>query len=85
MVALVATALYAAIHEWHSGKHHSMEFSANVYLDVYQGHINTFHHIRERRSGAFHLMMADLYAQASAAEETAAAPIADINLEEMDG
>jgi len=95
--------LYAAIHEWRSGRHHPSEFSTNAYLDVYQGHIDTFHHIQEHRSAAFHLMMSDIYAQAkcmlrswichhhqyycmfSAAEETAAILIVDIDLKEMDG
>ena len=56
--------LYAAIHEWRSGKHQHTEFSANAYLDVYQGHIDTFHHIQDRRPHAFHAMMSDIYSQA---------------------
>lgn len=56
--------LYAAIQEWGTGKHKAMEFSANTYLDVYQGNVNTFYHIRERREEAFHLMMRYIYVQA---------------------
>jgi hypothetical protein len=56
--------LYAAIHEWRTGKHQPMDFSANAYLDVYQGHIDTFHYIQERRPRAFHTMMSDIYSQA---------------------
>jgi hypothetical protein len=41
-----------------------MEFSANAYLDVYFGHVNTLNHIAEQREGAYHVMMADIYAQA---------------------
>ena len=80
MVALVATAvskissdlycahgqcqLYAALYEWRTGEHQVAEFSANAYLDVYQGHVNTLKHIQEMRPGAFHLMMIDIYDQA---------------------
>lgn len=41
-----------------------MEFSANAYLNVYLGHINTLNHIAEQWEGAYHMMMADIYAQA---------------------
>ena len=52
------------IYEWHTGEHQPMEFSSNAYLDVYNGHVHTFQHIRENRSGAFHNIMGDIYAQA---------------------
>jgi hypothetical protein len=41
-----------------------MEFSANGFLDVYEGHVNTLNHILEMRPDAFHIMMADIYSQA---------------------
>ena len=41
-----------------------MEFSANAYLDVYLGHVNTLNHIAELQEGAYHIMMADIYTQA---------------------
>ncbi|KAF8262772.1 hypothetical protein EI94DRAFT_1742680, partial [Lactarius quietus] len=89
MVALVATALYAAIYEWRNGAHQVAEFSANAYLDVYNGHINTLKHIRENREGAFHLMMADIYEKANTIttgnETGPGIAIAPINLEELDG
>jgi hypothetical protein len=56
--------LYATLREWSTGEQQITEFSANAYLDVYNGHVNTLKHIRERREGGFHLMMADIYAQA---------------------
>ncbi|KAI9430135.1 hypothetical protein BJY52DRAFT_1232478, partial [Lactarius psammicola] len=65
MVALVATALYVTIYEWCTGEQQVTEFSANAYLDVYHGNVNTLTHIRENREGAFHLMMADIYRQAN--------------------
>jgi hypothetical protein len=56
--------LYAAIQEWRTGVKRSVEFSANAYLDVYNGHVNTFNHIREKREESFHVMMCDIYSQA---------------------
>jgi Domain of unknown function (DUF6532) len=57
--------LYATIYEWRTGEQQIAEFSANAYLDVYQGHMNTLKHIREKREGAFHIMMTDIYTKAS--------------------
>lgn len=57
--------LYATIYEWRTGEQQIAEFSANAYLDVYLGHVNTLKHIQNNREGAFHLMMADIYRQAS--------------------
>ena len=56
--------LYAAIYKWSTGEQQIQEFSANAYLDVYNGHVNMLKHILEHREGAFNLMMADIYAQA---------------------
>lgn len=56
--------LYAALYEWRSGTHQFMDFSANAFLDVYDGHINTFQHIQKHRNKAFHIMMEDIYSQA---------------------
>ena len=56
--------LYAALYEWHTGEQQTTEFSANAYLDVYLGHVNTLKHIQDKRAGAFHLMMADIYKKA---------------------
>jgi hypothetical protein len=40
-------------------------FLENTYLDVYQGHVDTFNHIlREHRNGAFHPAIGNRYAQA---------------------
>ena len=57
--------LYTALYKWCTGEQQSTEFSANAYLDVYLGHVNTLKkHIWDRHAGAFHLMMADIYKQA---------------------
>ncbi|KAH9043552.1 hypothetical protein EDB83DRAFT_2318036 [Lactarius deliciosus] len=71
MLALVATALYAALYEWRTGEQQIAEFSTNSYLDVYQGHVNTLELIREKRSGVFRSMMADIYHQASTVTDAA--------------
>ncbi len=52
-----------------------MEFSANTFLDVYQGHIDTLHHIWDNRTSAFHVM-GDV--------PVTGIPIANINLEEIE-
>ncbi|KAN0129043.1 hypothetical protein V8E53_013193 [Lactarius tabidus] len=89
MVALVATALYVTLYEWRHGDQQVREFSANAYLDVYLGHVNTLKHIRENHNGAFHLMMADIYAQANTAsdgnEPAPSIAIADLDLDGLDG
>ncbi|KAF8257639.1 hypothetical protein EI94DRAFT_1817265 [Lactarius quietus] len=84
MVALVATALYVTIYEWRTGEQQIAEFSANAYLDVYHGHINTLNHIQDKCPGAFHLMMADIY-HGQQNEANTGVPIAELNLNEIDG
>ncbi|KAN0102481.1 hypothetical protein V8E52_011897, partial [Russula decolorans] len=77
--------LYAAIQEWRTGTQKSVKFSANAYLDVYNGHVNTFHHVRQNREDAFHLMMSHIYSHASAAAiGKSGAEIADIELDDID-
>ncbi|KAH9174429.1 hypothetical protein EDB89DRAFT_2149430 [Lactarius sanguifluus] len=87
MVALVATALYATLYEWRNGKQQVTEFSANTYLDVYLGHVNTLNHICVNREGVYHLMMADIFAQASIhtpGNVVVTQPIADLDLEALE-
>ena len=77
MLALVATAvrvtyqlrhytnmkyqLYAAIREWRTGIHQPTDFSADTYMDVYDGHVNTLEHLCDERPRAYHVMMGELY------------------------
>lgn len=42
-----------------------MGFSANAFLDAYQGNVNTLNYIREERINKFHIMMADIYEKSS--------------------
>ncbi|KAH9062482.1 hypothetical protein EDB87DRAFT_1682138 [Lactarius vividus] len=63
------------------------EFSVSAHLDVYYGHINTLHQIKERRSGAFCAMMAEISSQASAAVNVgvgSSVPIATLDFEELE-
>lgn len=42
-----------------------MEFTANMFTGVYNGHVGTFFKlIKEKNVMAFHSMMMDIYAQA---------------------
>ncbi|KAI9444390.1 hypothetical protein BJY52DRAFT_1194415 [Lactarius psammicola] len=87
MVALVATALYAALYEWRTGEHQVMEFSANSYLDVYQGHVNTLRLIQKKRGSAFRSMMANIYSQANTTIDIGApsgAPIAQLDIDDLE-
>ncbi|KAF8264343.1 hypothetical protein EI94DRAFT_1805985 [Lactarius quietus] len=86
MVALVATALYATLYEWHTGEQSTHGFSANSYMDVYAGHVNTLRHVMENRERAFHVMMSDIYTRANTTPGTpsAAAPIATLDLNTLD-
>ncbi|KAN0127628.1 hypothetical protein V8E53_014559 [Lactarius tabidus] len=87
MVALVATALYATLREWRTGEHQVLEFSTTAYTDAYMGHVNTFKHILNNREHVFHVMMSDIYSQASVAtgnNSPASAPIADIDLDALE-
>jgi hypothetical protein len=56
--------LYAALHEWRTGKKNTVEFSTTSYLDAYNGHVESLLNIRDNRNSAFHTMMADIYTQA---------------------
>jgi len=40
------------------------EFSANAYLDVYRGHVNSLSRYKDNRIGTFNSMMSDIYAKA---------------------
>jgi hypothetical protein len=56
--------LYASLHEWRTGEFKGAEFSTTTFLDVYDGHVNTFEYIRGRRATAFNIMMGEIYSQA---------------------
>ncbi|KAI9430687.1 hypothetical protein BJY52DRAFT_1232354 [Lactarius psammicola] len=61
MVALVATAYYAALNEWHTGERKPCDFTANMNLDVYDSNIWSLNKIETQRTEYFHKMMADIF------------------------
>ncbi|KAF8260875.1 hypothetical protein EI94DRAFT_1811120 [Lactarius quietus] len=86
MVVLVATALYTTLYKWRTGEQQAHEFSANAYMDVYAGHVNTLRHIMENWEGTFHIMMSDIHTWASTTPGTPsmAAPIAELDLNTLE-
>ncbi|KAI9431395.1 hypothetical protein H4582DRAFT_2062778 [Lactarius indigo] len=79
--------LYATLYEWRGGEQQTAEFSANAYMDVYLTNMNTLKHILNNRERAFHIMMSDIYAQASTmggTVVTSTLPIANLDLDELE-
>ncbi|KAI9431777.1 hypothetical protein H4582DRAFT_2062380 [Lactarius indigo] len=79
--------LYATLYEWCGGEQQTAEFSANAYMDVYLANMNTLKHILNNRERAFHIMMSDIYAQASTTGGTvmtSTLPIANLDLNELE-
>jgi hypothetical protein len=56
--------LYAAIYEWRGGSQNAMEFSANSFLDVYQGHVDTFSYIKNKCERKYHFILGEIYSRA---------------------
>jgi len=50
--------------DWRSGISDPIEFTTGVFIDVYDGNINTLKDIKQRSPNKFHVMMADIYAKA---------------------
>lgn len=48
-----------SLYEWHTGEHQSLDFSANMFVDVYNGHIATLKGAEGDNASGFHGMMAD--------------------------
>ncbi|KAH9023265.1 hypothetical protein EDB84DRAFT_1564786 [Lactarius hengduanensis] len=89
MVALVATALYATLYEWRGGEQQITEFLANAYMDAYLANMNTLKHILNHQERTFHIMMSDIYTQASGGIEggtvlLSTIPITNLNLNALE-
>ena len=56
--------LYVASYEWCLGEHCSVDFTADLFLDVYQDNTGTIKLIQENKVGAYHVMMIDIYDKA---------------------
>ena len=52
---------YAALHEWSTGERKHIDFTANMYLDVYNCHINALEKIERNCQKPFQNMMADIF------------------------
>ncbi|KAN0136175.1 hypothetical protein V8E53_006035 [Lactarius tabidus] len=49
MLALVSTAYYAALNEWRTGERKPLGFTANMYIDAYNSHINSLDKMERQR------------------------------------
>ncbi|KAI0062767.1 hypothetical protein BV25DRAFT_1838212 [Artomyces pyxidatus] len=91
MVALVYAAIYAALYAHRTGERKDFDFSANTYIDVYNGHLLTLEHIKTSRPSAYDNMMAELYTSAQGAAAmfvnipTTMAVPAELDIAGMDG
>ncbi|KAH9013363.1 hypothetical protein EDB85DRAFT_1877070, partial [Lactarius pseudohatsudake] len=65
MLALVATAIHAALEDLTTGIRRKMDFNADFYEDVYLSHMKFLSHIRSGSIGKYHRLMANLFTQAS--------------------
>ncbi|TBU22113.1 hypothetical protein BD311DRAFT_676836 [Dichomitus squalens] len=64
MVALVGTAIHAALSDWKSGLNKSQRFSTDAYLDVYNEHIVLLKGIKSENARGYHIMMHRLFTRA---------------------
>jgi hypothetical protein len=56
--------LFVSLYEWRTGKYRTHDFSANMFQDVYNGHIGTLMDIKKKNLAAFNSMLVDIYMQA---------------------
>jgi hypothetical protein len=56
------------IYEWRHGQHQHADFSANSFIDVYQGHVQTLQHILDQREGAYYQLTETIYTLARCAD-----------------
>jgi hypothetical protein len=52
---------YAALKEWSTGEHKHQDFTADMNLDVYKGHMTSLDQIEKMKTGSYHRMMGDIY------------------------
>ncbi|KAI9453765.1 hypothetical protein BJY52DRAFT_1189338 [Lactarius psammicola] len=86
MVALVSTAYYAALKEWITGERKQCDFTANMNLDVYKGHVNTLDAIESTHKPSYHRMMAEIYqlAASNIGQTTLPVPTLDMSMLEFE-
>ena len=54
---------YAALDEWSTGQQRALNFSAQAYVETYQGNVEMLVNIRNNRNLSFHRMMSDIYSK----------------------
>ncbi|KAI0349242.1 hypothetical protein OH77DRAFT_1415399 [Trametes cingulata] len=64
MLALVGTALHAALTEWRLGFQKALAFSGDSFLDAYNEHVLLLQDIKAKNPRAYHVMMHRLYQRA---------------------
>jgi hypothetical protein len=52
---------YAALNEWGMGERKPHDFSANMFLDVYNANMATLNKIESVRNVSYHKMMVEIY------------------------
>ncbi|KAG6883634.1 hypothetical protein C0992_008249, partial [Termitomyces sp. T32_za158] len=61
MVALVATAIHAALSKWDKGIKKTMSFDTDSYQEVYRHHVQTLEQYHGRHPLEFHRIMSTLF------------------------
>ena len=54
----------AVIDEWHTGRRVPVEFSSNVYADIYSNHISLLKSIKAKNEKAYSHLLRQLYLSA---------------------
>ncbi|KAM6493730.1 hypothetical protein JOM56_010091 [Amanita muscaria] len=65
VIALAATAVTAAIEEWHTGRHIVGTFTTNVYADVYRTHLAVLTRIHDENVQGYSALLRRLYLAAA--------------------
>ncbi|KAI1781974.1 hypothetical protein LXA43DRAFT_907163, partial [Ganoderma leucocontextum] len=90
MLALVGTAIHAALSDWKLGTHKPASFTADAYVDVYKEHMTLLQAIKNGSLNSYHKLMHMLYCRATGAATpapAAAAPgtaLAHVDIQGMD-
>ena len=53
--------IYVAIYNWQDGFKDPINFTMDVWLDMYNGNLNTLRDLQENHSIKFHVIMSDIY------------------------
>jgi hypothetical protein len=56
--------LFAALREWRTGTYQAEDFSANLCLDAYIGHVGSLARIEKEHNNIYHRVMGEIYTDA---------------------